>query len=81
MGKSLTIRLDDATAAALDAAVRRTRRSRGELVREAVLAHVRVTQPTALDSLAEYVGAVSGPADLSTNKAHLRDFGRPRRRG
>ncbi len=77
---SLTVRLDDTTAAVLEAEARRTRRSKGKIVRDAILTHVRSERKTALDALAEYVGIMSGPADLSTNKRHLAGLGKPRAR-
>jgi hypothetical protein len=79
MGVSLTIRLDEETAMVLEREVRRTRRSKGRIVRDAIVTYVRVEKPSALDAFAKYVGTIDGPADLSTNKRYLKTLGRPRR--
>jgi hypothetical protein len=80
MSVSLTIRLDDETASALEQEARRTRRSKGKIVRDAILTHVRSERRSALDTFAKYVGVIAGPPDLSTNKRHLDDLGKPRSR-
>jgi hypothetical protein len=33
-----------------------------------------------VDALKDIIGSASGPGDLSTNKTHLDDYGRPRSR-
>ena len=76
MSVSLTIRLDDETASVLEQEARRTRRSKGRIVRDAILTHVRSERRSALDTLTKYVGVMSGPADLSTNKRYLADLGK-----
>ncbi len=50
--------------------------SRSDLVREALVAYVSGTGPSALAAAADLVGAFEGPADLSTNSRYLDDFGR-----
>jgi len=79
MSVSLTIRLDDETARVLEREARRTNRSKGRIIRDAIRTHVRSAEPSALDDLAKYVGVMSGPADLSTNKRYLEGLGKPRR--
>lgn len=80
MSVSLTIRLDDETAMVLEREARRTRRSKGQIVRDAIVTHVRGDKPNALDAFAKYVGTMAGPSDLSTNKRHLASLGKSRRR-
>lgn len=78
LSKTLTIRLDEATARALDAEAKRTNTSRGEILRRALAEHLRREgndQP-----FADVVGCMSGPRDLSTNKKYLADLGRRRAR-
>lgn len=75
----LTIRLDGTIAAALDDEARRTNRSKGRIVRDAIAEHLRAGRPSALHALSKYAGILKGPADLSTNKAHLAGMGRKRR--
>ena len=50
--------------------------SRSDLVREALVAYVSGTGPSALAAAVDLVGAFEGPADLSTNSGYLDDFGR-----
>jgi predicted DNA-binding protein len=79
MGETLTIRLDETTAKALEKEAWRTNRTKGQIVREALSAHLQGTSDSALDALAKYIGTIQKPADLSTNKRHLEGFGKPRR--
>lgn len=55
-------------------------RSKSAVVREAVDIYLRSEGrelvESALDQVADLVGIVSGPGDLSTNKAYFEDFGR-----
>lgn len=80
MNETLTIRLDQAIAKALAEEAKRTSRSKGHVVRQALVEHLRRSRPSALDALGKYIGIISGPADLSTNKKHLADLGRRRRK-
>ena len=77
---TLTIRLQDEVLDSLEAEARRTNRSKGHIVRQALQARLRARRGTALDALAKYVGIIDGPRDLSTNKRHLAGFGQQRRR-
>lgn len=77
---TLTVRMDEETLRRLEAEARRTGRSKGELVREALRECFGRRGPSALDALGDLVGIMSGPVDLSTNKAHLANLGRRRRR-
>jgi hypothetical protein len=79
VNRILTIRLDAETARLLEEESKATRRSKGEVVRRALRERVRPRHPTALAKLARFVGVMNGPSDLSTNKKHLRGFGRRKR--
>lgn len=79
MGHTLTVRLDDDVARALDEAAKRTSRPKGRIVRDALRAHLVSDNASVLGALAKYAGVVDGPRDLSTNKKHLASLGRPRR--
>lgn len=78
--KTVTLKLDEALYAKVDAVARRRKTTRSAVIRDAVAAWVEPrngrTVGSALDLAKDLVGCVSGPADLSTNKAHLRGFGR-----
>jgi len=80
MNHTLTICLDEETARRLDRESRATRKSKGELVREALQERFTRRSGTALNALARFVGVMEGPVDLSTNKKYLAGFGGSRRR-
>jgi hypothetical protein len=73
---TLSLRLDEATVKALEAEAARTNRSKGHIVRAALAEHFGRARPRGAAALAKYVGCVSGPADLSTNKNYLATLGR-----
>jgi len=79
MSETLTVRLDDEMAIALAREAARTHRPKGQIVREALHKHLRRKQRSALEVLQEHVGSITGPEDLSVNKAHLATFGKGRR--
>jgi hypothetical protein len=79
MSETLTVRLDDALARALADEAERSSRPKGRIVAEALEAHFRRARTSALDAFQQYVGCVTGPSDLSTNKKHLATLGRRRR--
>jgi hypothetical protein len=79
MSQTLTVRLDPALLVALDNESRRSKRSKGRIVREALDEHLKRSHPNALQAFGKYVGIVKGPRDLSTNKQYLRGFGKTRR--
>jgi hypothetical protein len=80
MDETLTIRLNAETARALEDEARRTNRSKGRVVRDALSAHLSGSPQNALRGLAKYAGCMAGPPDLSTSKRHLKGLGRTRRR-
>jgi len=80
MDQALTLRLDAATYEALTEEARRTKRSKGRIVRDALAAHFRSTKARPEPTLAKYAGCVDGPRDLSHNKAYLEGMGKPGRK-
>ncbi len=79
MRTTLTVRLHDDLIQSLEDEARRTNRSKGHIVREALETRLRGRRGSALDALAKYVGIIDGPRDLSTNTRYLASFGRKRR--
>ena len=77
MPSTLTVRLDDDLAEALQRASRRSGIPKGAIVREAVAAHLGTARD--LTVMSRHFGAIRGPADLSTNKAYRRAW--TKRRG
>lgn len=75
-GATLSVRLDDEEARALDEAARRTGRSKGRIVKDALRAHLEAGERSALAALSSVSGIVRGPRDLSTNKKRLAGLGR-----
>jgi predicted transcriptional regulator len=79
LARTITFKLPDALAARLDGAARRRNRTRSELVREALERHLDARTTAAgscLDLARDLAGSVSGPADLSSSRRHLRGYGR-----
>jgi hypothetical protein len=70
MPDTLTIRLGTEMAAALERTAREMGVSKGEIVRQALAARLR--QNPQFTVLPRYIGAIDGPADLSTSKAYRR---------
>jgi Arc/MetJ-type ribon-helix-helix transcriptional regulator len=71
--KSLTVRLPDTLAVHIDTESRRRGISRSDVVRERLQGRARSTRrrPTALDAIADLIGAVDHlPPDLSSRKKH-----------
>jgi predicted transcriptional regulator len=79
MDKTLTIRLEAELARSLEQEARRSNRSKGSVVREALKEHLSKDRPSALDALRKYAGIMHGPADLSTNRKYLSGMGRRKR--
>ena len=79
--KTLSVKVPDGLDAKLSAKARQRKTNKSVLVRKALEGALREpgTQQkvgSALDMVRDLVGCVSGPTDLSFNKAHLKTFGR-----
>jgi len=78
--KMLSVKLPDDVAARLKRESERSRRSRSELVRQALQemfgAGSAGGRASLADVLSDLEGTVEGPADLSSNPGHLAGFGR-----
>ena len=70
MRDTLAVRLSEELAAALARAARESGVSKGEIVRQAIAAHLRNDARSSV--MSQYVGVMRGPADLSTNRAYRR---------
>jgi hypothetical protein len=81
---TLSVKIDEPLESTLAALIQRERVSKSELVRRALQAYAKQRSgivlppsPSALDLAGDLVGCFSGaPTDLSSNPAHLADFGR-----
>lgn len=76
MRDTLTVRLTEELAEALQRESRESGVARGEIVRQAIAARLRKTRSASV--MARHFGAVRGPADLSTNKVYRRAWTRRR---
>ena len=77
----ISLKLSDALDAQLSEQAQRSRLSKSELVRRALMAFLQsphAAPPSAADLVADLVGCCEGaPADLSANPAYLAGFGTP----
>jgi hypothetical protein len=78
--KTLSLKLDEALYTQVLSVAKRQGATQSDVVRDALLAHLGSRRGplagSALDLAKDLAGCVTGPADLSTNKARLRGFGR-----
>ena len=72
MNETLTVRLAKGLAQALEEEAHQTGLSKGEITRQALEA--RLHRASGLSVMRRYFGSVSGPVDLSTNKAYRRNW-------
>ena len=76
MAATLTIRLDETTARQLEEASSRSGRSKSDIVRDLIRNSLSY-ESNGLEAMSDCVGVLKdAPADLSTNKKYLNDFGR-----
>ena len=77
---TITLKLPDGLAARVSATVRRRGMTISALVREALEHRLggekRDRTRSCLDLAADLAGALTGPADLSSNARHLKGYGR-----
>jgi len=74
--ETLTIRLGEELAEALQRESRQTGLSKGEIARQAIAARLRTAG--GLTVMSRHFGAMRGPSDLSTNKAYRRAWSKKR---
>lgn len=77
---TITVKLSQPEFSRLEAVAAATRRSKSQVVREALVAAQDDKSPSLLDAMRPYVGKLSGPGDLSTNKTRMKRYGASRSR-
>jgi hypothetical protein len=77
---TITVKLSQPEFSRLEAIAAASRRSKSQVVREALVAAAHDKSPSLLDAMRPYVGKLSGPGDLSTNKTRMKGYGAPRSR-
>lgn len=76
MNETLTIRLGEKLAQALHTEARQTGLAKGEIVRQAL--ESRLQRGGKLTVMRRYMGVMSGPSDLGTNKKYRRQWNKGR---
>jgi hypothetical protein len=74
---TITVKLSKPEFSRLEAIAAASRRTKSEVVREA-LAAAQSKSGSLLDAMRPYVGKLSGPGDLSINKARMKGYGASR---
>jgi len=76
---TITVKLSKPEFSRLEAIAAALRRSKSEIVREA-LAAAHGNSTSLLDAMRPYIGKLSGPGDLSINKTRMKGYGASRSR-
>ena len=78
--KTIALKLPDSVLAQLETVAQERHENRSALIRQALeefLSSKRKGKPTScLDLARDLAGSVRGPSDLSTNRAHMDEYGR-----
>ena len=77
MSTTLSIRLGEDLAQALEREASKSGISKGEIARQAIAA--RLQSKDKVSTLQRHFGVMSGPSDLSTNKEYRRSWNKGRR--
>lgn len=77
---TISVKLPDALALRFAETARSRRKSRSAIIRDALETYLSASEPhpegSALALAANARGVLAGPADLSFDQKHMRDFGR-----
>ena len=76
---TITVKLSKPEFSRLEAMAAASRRSKSDIVREA-LAATNGNSISLLDAMRRYIGKLSGSGDLSTNKTRMKGYGASRSR-
>jgi hypothetical protein len=77
---TITVKLSKPEFSRLEAIAAATRRTKSQIVREALVAAADDKAASLLDAMRPYIGKLSGPGDLSTNKTRMKGYGASRPR-
>jgi hypothetical protein len=75
---TITVKLSKPEFSRLQAIAMASRRTKSEIVREALAIATAGNSTSLLDAMRPYIGKLSGPGDLSTNKARMKGYGASR---
>jgi predicted transcriptional regulator len=76
--QTLTVKVPSALSAKIARLARKRGTSKSVVIREALEKASAAEHPSFTEAAARYVGAASGPGDLSTNPKYMRDYGKGR---
>jgi len=72
---TITVKLSKPEFSRLEAIATASRRTKSEIVREALAVATNGNSASLLDAMRPYIGKLAGPGDLSTNKARMTGYG------
>ena len=77
---TVTVKLSEPEFARLEAMASALKRTKSDVMREALKTSARDKSMSLLEAMRPYIGKLSGPGDLSTNKARMKGYGKARAR-
>jgi len=77
---TVTVKLSEPEFARLEAMAAGLKRTKSDVLREALKTKARDRSLSLLEAMRPYIGKLSGPGDLSTNKARMKGYGKTRAR-
>lgn len=77
---TVTVKLSKPEFSKLEAVAAASKRTKSQIVREALASAERLNSASLLDAMRPYVGKLRGPGDLSTNKNRMKGYGASRSR-
>ena len=77
---TVTVRLSKPEFSKLEAVAAASKRTKSQIVREALASAQRLNSASLLDAMRPYVGKLHGPGDLSINKNRMKGYGASRSR-
>jgi predicted transcriptional regulator len=76
---TVTVKLSEPEFSQLETMAAASKRTKSDVLREALSACANSSSSVSLlDAMRAYIGKVSGPGDLSTNKARMKGYGKTR---
>ena len=73
---TVTVKLSQPEFSKLEAAAVASKRTKSDIVREALATSAGASSASLLDAMRPYLGKLSGPGDLSSNKARMNGYGK-----
>lgn len=77
---TVTVKFSRSEFSRLETLAKSSRRTKSDVLREALAASARAKSASLLEEMAPYIGKLSGPSELSINKEHMKGYGASRNR-